>query len=64
MIALLGQVRLGGKVLVFHQVRIPLVAFAAEETVITLEAATRGQLRLVEAMFISSLGQQCHLPVM
>jgi hypothetical protein len=61
-IPLLRRRRLVNWVVVINEVGIPLVGLAPEEPVGTLEAATHGQLRLVDAMFISSDATGCHFP--
>ena len=62
-VALLRALRLFDRVVVVHQVRVPLVGLGAQEAVEALEAAPERPLAsCVEAMFISSSGSECHLP--
>ena len=62
-VTLLRGAGLVDRVVVVDQVRIPLVGLRAEETVEAVEArGPSGQLRRVEARFISSSAVRCHLP--
>ena len=63
-IALPGGARLIHRMVVVNQIRIPLVRLGSEDPYQRSKPRPLGQLRRVEARFISSVGHRCHLPTM